>query len=439
MYQVKRVKKLKVAFYTLGCKVNQYETSLIKEKFEEKGYDIVDDNEIADIYLINTCTVTNMSDRKTRQVTSRMRKQNSNAIIGVLGCYAQSLKDDKDKIDADCIIGNDDKNKIVEMVENCLENKAKTQHHIIDISREKKYKKQGVLEHGYEVRENIKIEDGCNNFCSYCIIPYVRGRVRSRDIQEIIKEAENLAQNNVKEIVLVGIEVASYGQDIQEKIGLIDVIQKVSEVKGIERIRISSIEPRFLTKENILRLSKIEKFCEHFHISMQSGNDNVLKRMNRKYTKNDLIEICHNIYEIFSNATISVDCIVGFPGETEEEFKDTVDTIQKMNLMKLHVFKYSKRNYTVAAKMENQIDGSIKKQRSNELLDISRINTNKFLSKYIGKELPVLFESYSNGYLYGYTKNYIMCKVRGDESLCGTIQDVVLTSLETEQMLGTIN
>ncbi len=430
---------MKVAFYTLGCKVNQYETNLIKEKFEEKGYSIVEDNEKADIYLINTCTVTNMSDRKTRQVISRMRKQNSNAIIGVLGCYVQSLKENKEKIDADCIIGNDDKNKIVEMVENCLKNREKTHYHVIDISKEKEYKKQGILKHGYEVRENIKIEDGCNNFCSYCIIPYVRGRVRSRDIKEIIKEAENLAYNNVKEIVLVGIEVASYGQDIQEKIDLIDVLQKVSEVKGIERIRISSIEPRFLTKENILRLSKIDKFCEHFHISMQSGNDAILKRMNRKYTKNDLIEICNNIHEIFKNATISVDCIVGFPGETEEEFRDTVDTIQKMNLMKLHVFKYSKRNYTVAAKMENQLDGNIKKERSNELINISKINTNKFLSKYIGKKMPVLFESYSNGYLYGYTKNYIMCKVRGDESLCGTIQDVVLTSSETEQMLGTIN
>ena len=430
---------MKVAFYTLGCKVNQYETNLIKEKFEEKRYQIVKDTEIADIYLINTCTVTNMSDRKTRQAISRMRKQNSDAVIGVLGCYAQSLKDGKEEIAADCIIGNGDKNKIVEIVESCLENKKNKQYYLIDISKEKVYKSQGVLNHGYEVRENIKIEDGCNNFCSYCIIPYVRGRVRSRDINEIVYEAKNLAKSNVKEIVLVGIEVASYGQDIEDELDLIDVIEKVAEVNGIERIRISSIEPRFLTLDNITRLSKIDKFCEHFHISMQSGNDNVLKRMNRKYTKKDLLDVCNNIHKIFKNATVSVDVIVGFPGETAEEFKDTVDTIEKMNLMKLHIFKYSKRNFTVAAKMENQIDGNIKKERSDFLLDLSRKYTNDFLSKYIGTTIPVLFESYDNGYLYGYTTNYIMCKVRGDEILCGTIQDVVLTSLDKEQVLGTIS
>lgn len=433
------MKKLKVAFYTLGCKVNQYETNLIKEKFEEKGYTIVNETEVADIYLINTCTVTNMSDRKTRQVISRMRKQNSKAVIAVLGCYAESLKDSKEKIDAECIIGNDDKNKVVEIVENCLKSTEKKYYHMIDISKEKKYKSQGVLKHGYEVRENIKIEDGCNNFCSYCIIPYVRGRVRSREINEIVQEAKNLSKNNVKEIVLVGIEVASYGQDVDNKLDLIDVIQKVSEIDGIERIRISSIEPRFLTLDNILRLSKIDKFCEHFHISMQSGSDSVLKRMNRKYTKKDLIDVCSNIHKIFKNATISVDCIVGFPGETIEEFKDTVDTIKKMNLMKLHVFKYSKRNFTVAAKMENQVDGNIKKERSNTLLELSNKYTKEFFEKYLNKKIPVLFESYSDGCLYGYTQNYIMCKVRGDEKLCGTIQDVVLTSLETEQMLGMIN
>lgn len=430
---------MKVAFYTLGCKVNQYETNLIKEKFEEKGYTIVNDEDIADIYIINTCTVTNMSDRKTRQVISRMKKQNSSAIIGIMGCYAESLKDSKEQIDVDCIIGNDDKNKIVEIVEKLLEDKSNKYYHIIDISKEKRYKSQGVLKHGYEVRENVKIEDGCNNFCSYCIIPYVRGRVRSRDINEIISEAKNLAENNIKEIVLVGIEVASYGQDLENHLDLIDVIEKVSKVKGIERIRISSIEPRFLTKQNILRLSKIDKFCDHFHISMQSGSDGVLKRMNRKYTKNHLIEVCNNIYKIFKNATISVDCIVGFPSETDEEFLETINTIEKMNLMKLHVFKYSKRNFTVAAKMQNQIDGNVKKERSNKLLELSKKYTKEFLSKYINKKMPVLFESYANGYLYGYTTNYIMCKVRGDESLCGTIQDVVLTSLEAEQMQGIIS
>jgi len=431
------VKKLKIAFYTLGCKVNQYETNLPKEKFEDNGYIVVEDTEKADIYCINTCSVTNMSDRKTRQVISRMRKQNSSGIIAVLGCYAESLRGKEADIEADIIIGNDDKNRVFELVQQYITDKEK-KIYLNDISKVKKYKVQGNLKHGYEIRENIKIEDGCNNFCSYCIIPYVRGRVRSRNIEEIKKEAENLSKNNVKEVVLVGIEVASYGQDLGNGIDLINVIEEVSKLEEIERVRISSIEPRFLTVENIERLGKIEKFCPHFHISMQSGSSSVLKRMNRKYDKNLLIEVCNNIHQIFKDATISVDCIVGFPGETDEEFNETVDTIEKMNLMKLHVFKYSKRNFTVAAKMKEQVDGNIKKERSNMLLELSDKYTQNTLSKYINKKEKVLFESYKEGYLYGYTNNYIMVKARGDKSLCGTIQDVDLISLETEQMLGTI-
>ena len=429
---------MKVAFYTLGCKVNQYETNLLKERFEENNYEVVDTSQKADIYCINTCSVTNMSDRKTRQAINKVKTQNPMAIVAVLGCYAQSLKEKAEEINADCIIGNDNKNETFEIIEECVNKKKKKFTHIIDISKERKYKSQGTLKHGYEIRENIKIEDGCNNFCSYCIIPYVRGRVRSRDLKEIIEEAKNLAKNRVKEIILVGIEVASYGQDIENKVDLINVIEEVSKVEGIERIRISSIEPRYLSKENIKRLSNISKFCEHFHISMQSGSKEVLKRMNRKYDNEYLIEVCKNIKEVFKNATISVDVIVGFPEETDKEFEETVKTIEKMGLMKLHVFKYSKRSFTVAARMQGQVDGNVKKQRSNKLIKISNKCTKDVLSEYLGKTEKVLFESYKNEYLYGYTKNYIMCKVRGDESLCGTIQDVVLTSLEKERMLGTI-
>lgn len=431
------MKKLKIAFYTLGCKVNQYETNLLREKFEDNGYTVVKDTEKADIYCINTCSVTNMSDRKTRQILSRMRKQNINATIAVLGCYAESLKGKESEIDADIVIGNDDKNKVFELIHEYIEKKEK-KIYLKDISKIKKYTAQGILNHGYEIRENIKIEDGCNNFCSYCIIPYVRGRVRSRDIEEIKCEAENLGKNNVKEVVLVGIEVASYGQDLNNGLDLINVIEEVSKTEGIERVRISSIEPRFLTDKNIERLGKIQKFCPHFHISMQSGSSSVLKRMNRKYDKNLLIDVCNNIYKTFEDATISVDCIVGFPGETLDEFNETIKTIEKMNLMKLHVFKYSKRNFTVAAKMKEQVDGNIKKERSNILLDLSDRYTKRTLSRYLNKKEKVLFESYKEGYLYGYTKNYIMVKVRGDKSLCGTIQDVDLISLETEQMLGII-
>lgn len=379
-----------------------------------------------------------MSDRKTRQAISKMRSQNSMAYIVVMGCYAQSLKENAKNINADCIIGNDDKLKAFEIIHNNVKRRKEKITHIIDISKEKKYKSQGTLKHGYEIRENVKIEDGCNNFCSYCIIPYVRGRVRSRDINEIVEETKNLVKNNVREIVLVGIEVASYGQDLNNKIDLINVIEEIAKIDGVKRIRISSIEPRYLTKENIQRLSKIDKFCEHFHISMQSGSDDTLKRMNRKYDSKLLIEVCNNIKEYFKTATISVDVIVGFPKESEEEFNQTVETIEKMGLMKLHVFKYSKRNFTVAAKMDGQVDGNISKQRSIKLLEISKKSAEKELSKYIGKKEKVLFETFKDGYLYGYTKNYIMCKVRGEESLCGTIQDVVLISLEKEQMQGII-
>lgn len=379
-----------------------------------------------------------MSDRKTRQAISKMRSQNSMAYIVVMGCYAQSLKEGAKNINADCIIGNDDKLKAFEIIHNNVKRRKEKITHIIDISKEKKYKSQGTLKHGYEIRENVKIEDGCNNFCSYCIIPYVRGRVRSRDINEIVEETKNLVKNNVREIVLVGIEVASYGQDLNNKLDLINVIEEIAKIDGVKRIRISSIEPRYLTKENIQRLSKIDKFCEHFHISMQSGSDDTLKRMNRKYDSKLLIEVCNNIKEYFKAATISVDVIVGFPKESEEEFNQTVETIEKMGLMKLHVFKYSKRNFTVAAKMYGQVDGNISKQRSIKLLEISKKSEEKELSKYIGKKEKVLFETFKDGYLYGYTKNYIMCKVRGEESLCGTIQDVVLISLEKEQMQGII-
>lgn len=379
-----------------------------------------------------------MSDRKTRQAISKMRSQNSMAYIVVMGCYAQSLKEGAKNINADCIIGNDDKLKAFEIIHNNVKRRKEKITHIIDISKEKKYKSQGTLKHGYEIRENVKIEDGCNNFCSYCIIPYVRGRVRSRDINEIVEETKNLVKNNVREIVLVGIEVASYGQDLNNKLDLINVIEEIAKIDGVKRIRISSIEPRYLTKENIQRLSKIDKFCEHFHISMQSGSTDTLKRMNRKYDSKLLVDVCNNIKESFNEATISVDVIVGFPKETEEEFEQTKETIDKMKLMKLHVFKYSKRNFTVAAKMDGQVDGNISKQRSIKLLEISKKSAEKELSKYIGKKEKVLFETFKDGYLYGYTKNYIMCKVRGEESLCGTIQDVVLISLEKEQMQGII-
>lgn len=429
---------MKVAFLTLGCKVNHYETDLLKEKFELAGHSVVDFESVADVYVVNSCAVTNMSDRKTRQMLSKARKQNNNAIIAVLGCSVEGTRENLDVYkDVNIVLGNDDKYNLLECVEKFSKHKEK-QILISDVNSVKIYADNGILNKGIEVREEIKIEDGCNNFCSYCIIPYVRGRVRSRNIESIKKEAEALVQSGVKEIILVGIEVASYGQDL-ETTDLFDVIDMLQNIKELERIRLSSIEPRFLIEEHIQKLSGYSKLCPHFHISMQSGNTDVLKRMNRKYNKDLLIEVCKSLRKYFKEPYLAADVIVGFPKETEEEFNDTIDTINKMGLTEIHVFKYSKRNYTRAAKMDGQVDGNIKKVRSNIILQLSKKLNKKFLEQYIGKNVSVLFENYTDGILTGYTKNYIKVKVKGEEKLCGTIQDVAVTSLEKDILLGNLD
>lgn len=429
---------MKIAFLTLGCKVNHYETDLLKEKFELAGHTVVEFEDKADIYVVNSCAVTNISDRKTRQMLSKAKKQNSNAIIVVLGCTVEGEKQDLVKYqDIDIVLGNENKMDLLDYVEKYLENNQR-QVEISDINGVKSYKDSGNLTKGYEIREEIKIEDGCNNFCSYCIIPYVRGRVRSRALESIKEEAYNLVKSGVKELVLVGIEVASYGKDLED-INLFNVIDELHEIKGLERIRLSSIEPRFLTKENIERLSKYTKLCPHFHISMQSGNTEVLKRMNRKYNKELLIEVCNNLKKYFDHPYIASDVIVGFPMETYDEFNDTINTINAMGLTEVHVFKYSKRNYTRAAKMDGQVDGNVKKERSKIILELSNKLNKEFLNKFVNKKVSVLFENYTDGILTGYTNNYLKVKVKGDNKLCGTIQDVVVTSLEKDILLGSLD
>jgi len=429
---------MKIAFLTLGCKVNHYETDLLKEKFELAGHTVVEFEEKADVYVVNSCAVTNMSDRKTRQMLSKARKQNNKAITAVLGCSVEGAKDSIDIYkDVDIVLGNEDKSELLQYVEEYIKKKER-QLVLKDVNSVKRYKDVGILKKGYEIREEIKIEDGCNNFCSYCIIPYVRGRVRSRELASIKEEAESLVNSGVKEIILVGIEVASYGKDL-ENVNLFDVIDELHGIVGLERIRLSSIEPRFLTKENIEKLSKYSKLCPHFHISMQSGSTEVLKRMNRKYSKELLIEVCSNLKKYFVKPYLAADVIVGFPGETDKEFNDTIDTINKMGLTEIHTFKYSKRNYTVAARMEGQIDGNIKKERSNIILNLSKKLNKEFLRQYLGNRVNVLFENYTDGILTGYTENYVKVKVKGDKELCGTIQDVVVTSLEKDILLGNLD
>ena len=429
---------MKVAFLTLGCKVNKYETDLLKEKFEMAGHFVVDFDSQADMYCINSCSVTNMSDRKTRQMMSKARKQNKDAIVAVIGCSAQSSETKDDFSEADIILGNDEKMNLLEVVQNFKKQKGIKEIKLQDISKVKRYRDVGTLNKGYDLREQVKIEDGCNNFCSYCIIPYIRGRVRSRDLSSIEKEAVTLVQNGVKEIVLVGIEVASYGKDL-ENTDLFDVLDKLNSIPELERIRLSSIEPRFLTSENIIRLASYEKLCPHFHISMQSGNNDVLKRMNRKYTKETLIRVCEDLRIHFNDPYLASDVIVGFPRETDAEFLDTINTIKQMQLCEVHVFKYSKRKYTLASKMDGQVDGTVKKQRSNEILKLSSKLNHEFIKKYVGKKVQVLFENYTEGFLTGYTPNYIKVKTKGAEQLCGTIQDVAITSLEKDIILGSLD
>lgn len=430
---------MRVAFFTLGCKVNQYETDLMMKNFTDNGYEIVDFDEESDIYVVNSCSVTNLSTRKTRQYLSKAKI--NGRIVVLAGCYAQEIKDKEDLKNVDIVIGNQEKNDIVTYVEDYIKDKKvnkKSLYKIGDIGNQKKYTQSSSLGKGINIRESIKIEDGCNNFCSYCIIPYVRGRVRSRNIDEILKEIKMLVKSGVGEVVLVGIEIASYGKDLEENISLIDVIEKVATVPGLNRIRLGSIEPRVLTDENIKRLSMIEKLCPHFHISVQSLNNNVLKNMNRKYTKEDLFHIVDTIKNYFNDVAFTCDIIVGFPGETDEEFKETLSGVKRIGFYEVHSFKYSKRKWTRAANMENQVDGNIAQKRSEELIALANMQKQNYMKSYIGRKLEVLFESFSDGYLYGYTKNYIKVKAKGDEKYLGKCLTVNMKCIENELIIGEI-
>lgn len=409
------------------------------KSFCDSEYDIVDFNEKADIYVINSCSVTNMSTRKTRQYLSRAKR--NGGIVVLAGCYAQEINGKEELKNVDIIIGNQEKNDIVSIVEEYISKKNKQNsklYKIGDISKTRKYIQSNNLEKGINIRESIKIEDGCNNFCSYCIIPYVRGRVRSRNIDDILNEVKLLVKSGVGEIVLVGIEIASYGKDLEDNISLVDVVEKVSKIDGLKRIRLGSIEPRILTEENIIRLSKIDKLCPHFHISVQSLNNNVLKNMNRKYTREDLFDITDIIRKYFKDVAFTCDIIVGFPGESDEEFLNTLDGVKKIGFYEVHAFKYSKRKWTRAAKMENQVDGNISQKRSEELIALATKQKIEYMRSYINKELEVLFESFDDGYLYGYTKNYIKVKVKDDIKYLGKCMSIKMAKIEDEVLIGKI-
>ena len=424
----------KVSFYTLGCKVNQYETNAMAQKFKESGYEIVDMNDdISDICIVNTCTVTNMSDRKSRHSLRRVKEKNPSAIIAAVGCYAQVAKNDLENMpEIDIVLGNEEKANIVQYVEKFIENEKKLIE-IEDIATKKEFEDMGQITYTEKTRAFIKVQDGCNQFCSYCIIPYARGRVRSRNAESIIKEITQIAQNGIKEVVITGIHVASYGRDFGNENGLIELLEKINEIEGIKRIRLGSLEPKIITEEFMQRLSKLEKICHHFHLSLQSGCDATLKRMNRKYTTSEVKEIIERLRRYYDDVMLTTDIIVGFPGETEEEFETTYQFLKQAKLYKMHVFQYSPRKGTRAAVMPNQIDGNIKEARSKKLIELSNENQKMYNQQLVGKEVEVLFEDkeVEDGITYfrGHTQNYILVKYKTDENLENTLKNVRILEL----------
>ena len=428
--------KRKVAFYTLGCKVNQYETNAMIQQFQEHGYELVDFEEKADIYIINTCTVTNMSDKKSREILRRAKKQNPVSTLVAVGCYAQVGKEKLEQIpEIDLILGTNEKNNIVAYVEKYRKEK-KREEVVTDVMQMREFQDFGTITYTDKNRAAIKVQDGCDRFCSYCIIPYARGRVRSRKIESVVKEAEEISKKGVKEIVITGIHIASYGKDLPGNISLIHLLEALNAVPTIQRIRLGSLEPKLMTKEFIERLVKLEKICDHFHLSLQSGCNATLARMNRRYTTEEFYEVVTMLRQAYPNVSLTTDIIVGFPGETEEEFEETYQFLQKVQFYKMHVFKYSPRSGTKAAQMKGQIDGNKKEIRSNRLLELSDKNQQEQNKKEFGKVVEVLWEEYKDGYYIGHTTNYEEVKINTQEQLENTITKVTITGTNGLTLLG---
>ena len=408
----------------------------MSEQFINNNYKIVKFEEFADVYIINTCTVTNMSDRKSRQIIRRAKQVNSNSILVATGCYAQTAQEELEKIsDIDLIVGNTEKKDIVKIVEEYRENKNSDRIKISDINKQKEFIDFGNITYTDKTRAVIKVQDGCNNFCSYCIIPYAKGRVRSRRLENVIEEIKGIAAKGIKEVVITGIHVASYGIDFDSNVRLIDLLEAIEKIDGIERIRLGSLEPNIITEKFVDRLKKVTKMCDHFHLSLQSGCDETLKRMNRKYTVEDFEKEVNLLRKIFPNVALTTDIIVGFPGETEEEFNETYKYLEKIKFSKLHVFKYSPRKGTVAAKMKNQIDSTVKEKRSHKLIELSNECEIEFLDRYVGKELKVLFEKQDGEYIKGHTTNYLVVKAKETE-LENQIKDVKIVSRDNLELIG---
>lgn len=422
-------------FLHCGCKTNQYETNGMIQNFQSKGYEIVDFDKEADIYIINTCTVTNMSDRKSRQVLRHAKKNNPESIVVACGCYVQVAKNEIEKIpEIDLCIGTNEKADIVKYVEEYLNSKKRVE--LENVLYEAQYDEFGSVTYTEKTRAVIKVQDGCDRFCSYCIIPFARGKVRSRLPENIIKEIKQIAKNGIKEVVITGIHIASYGKDFEKEYRLIDLLEEINKIDGIERIRLGSIEPLLISEEFVSRLSKLSKICHHFHLSLQSGCTNTLKRMNRRYTIEEFKVIVERLRNVYKDVILTTDIIVGFPDESEEEFETTYNFLKDIKFYKMHVFKYSERKGTKAAEMKNQIPANIKEERSKILLELSDKNENEYLDKYLGKKVEVLFEEKDGKYYKGHTANYIMVNLETDKDVSNKIVNVEITGKETLSLVS---
>ena len=429
----------KAALHNLGCKVNAYETEAMQHLLEEAGYEIVPFTQKADVYVINTCSVTNMADRKSRQMLHKAKKNNPDSIVVAAGCYVQtSEKEVLNDLSVDIVIGNDRKHDLVRLLEEySLDSVNDTVDNINDGKHD--FEELFIDQTKEHTRAFIKVQDGCNQFCSYCIIPYARGRVRSRRFENVIAEVERLAANGFKEVVLTGIHLSSYGVDFEEATGLLELIQAVNAVKGIERIRLGSLEPKIVTEHFASELSKLDKICPHFHLSLQSGCDATLKRMNRKYTTKEYERGCELLRKYFVHPAITTDVIVGFPGETEEEFEQTKAYLEHIHFYEMHIFKYSKRKGTRAAVMPDQIDEQVKAARSEKLIALGHDMSKEFRKFYIGKNEEALFEEKAvigdKEYFVGYTKEYVKVAKKTDENLENQIVSGRISGMLTDEIL----
>ncbi len=426
---------LKIAFLTLGCKVNQYETEAMRRLFEERGYISVSAEDNPDVFVLNSCTVTAESDRKTRQTLRHFKRKSPNAVTVLCGCMAQAFpKSGEELKEADIVFGNTDHSRVPDLVEEFLSARKR----IVAVEPHEtgeSYKTPNICGFNERTRAYMKIEDGCNRFCSYCAIPYARGRVRSKDIAEIKNEAETLGKNGYSEVVLVGINLSAY------KFGeydICDAVAAVAEIPEISRVRLGSLEPDHITDEMLEKLAGVTKFCPHFHLSLQSGCDETLKRMNRHYDSDFYFDLLTRIRRIFPDAAFTTDVMVGFVGETEEEFRKSLEFVRKCRFSKCHVFAYSKREGTAAARLEGHLQNSVKQRRSAEMIAVGEESQQEFLNSQIGSVYEVIFETLKQGYTEGYTKNYIRVRVKTDKPLTGETHLVKLISVENDYLLGEI-